>query len=501
MDRWAGPEHSNGYIPTLNTKHSTQNTKHNIMNSTVKQIESLFHPRSVAIVGLPRGLKTGKLFLLALQDQQFSGDIYPVNPNVDEIDGLKTYPSVSAIPGPVDLAIVLVPSQHTLPVMKACVEKGVKGVILFTAGYSETGTQEGSDLERKIVAVARSGEMRIIGPNGMGFYVPRSGLSFFPQLSRRSGSVGMISHSGSLTNILGRMASEKGVYFSKVVSIGNACDLSVTDFLDYFGADPETAVIGGYIEGVPNGPDFLNALKGASLEKPVILWKVGMTPEGSRAARSHTGALAGSREIWKAVARQGGAVLVSGFEAYLDALMAFSLLPSHIGERLAILSGPGGLAVSASEACGNEGLKLAELLPETQKALKEMIPATGTSYKNPVDVGLMASLDIDIYINAAREIARDPGVDALFIIGAGLTPETNETYTSALIKTQKESGKPFLLVKIPGFDEKLAQRFCAAGLPFFDSAERAMRTYASVKQYRDWQRRQMSLKEMNPHGS
>ncbi|MDX2445597.1 MAG: CoA-binding protein [Desulfobacterales bacterium] len=462
------------------------------MPSTIEQIESLFHPRSVAIVGLPRGLKTGKLFLLALQDQKFSGDIYPVNPNVDAIDGLKTYPDVAAIPGPVDLAIVLVPSQYTLPVIKACVDKGVKGAILFTAGYRETNTREGIDLEKKIVAVARSGGMRLIGPNGMGFYVPRSGLSFFPELSRKPGSVGMISHSGSLTNILGRMASEKGIYFSKVVSIGNACDLAVTDFLDYFKADPETAVIGAYIEGIPNGPDFLNSLKSASLKKPVVLWKVGLTPEGSQAAMSHTGALAGSREIWQAVIQQGGAVSVSGFEAYLDALMAFSLLPSQIGNRLAILSGPGGLAVSASEACGKEGLHLAELHPETQKRLKEMIPPTGTSYRNPVDVGLMASLDINIYINAAREIARDPGVDAVVVIGAGLTPETNEAYTKGLIQAQKECNKPFLLVKIPGFGKDLARQLCESGLPFFDSAERAMRTYASVKRYRDWQGKQMS---------
>jgi acetyltransferase len=461
------------------------------MNPIFEQIESLFHPRSVAIVGLPRGLKTGKLFLLALLDQKFAGNIYPVNPSVSEIDGLKTYPNVTAIPGPVDLAIVLVPSQFTLPVIKECIEKGVKGAILFTAGYRETNTREGQDLERKIVAVARSGGMRLIGPNGMGFYAPRSGLSFFPELSRKSGDVGMISHSGSLTNILGRMASEKGIYFSKVVSIGNACDLAVTDFLDYFKDDPETAVIGGYIEGIPDGPGFLNSLKSTSLKKPVILWKVGMTPEGSRAATSHTGALAGSRKIWQAVIKQGGAVSVSGFEAYLDALMAFSLLPSRVGDRLAILSGPGGLAVSASEACGNEGLKLAELLPETRKSLKKMIPPTGTSCKNPVDVGLTASLDIGIYINAAREIAVDPGVDAVVVIGAGLTAETNQTYTKGLIQAQKTCKKPFLLVKIPGFDKDLARQFCDSGLPFFDSAERAIRAYASLKRYRDWQGKQI----------
>ena len=148
MDGWAGNEHSNGDNQRPGAKTKTPGTQHENMTSAIEQIESLFHPRSVAIVGLPRGLKTGKLFLLALQDQKFAGDIYPVNPHVDEIDGLKTYPSVSAIPGPVDLAIVLVPSQYTMPVIQACADKGVKGAILFTAVYRETGgdSQVGSSL-------------------------------------------------------------------------------------------------------------------------------------------------------------------------------------------------------------------------------------------------------------------------------------------------------------------------------------------------------------------
>ncbi len=459
------------------------------MADTFEQIDELLHPRSVAIVGLPRGLKTGKLFLMALQDQKFPGPIYPVNPKTVEIDGLKSYPSVSAIPGPVDLAIVLVPSQYSLPVIQDCIKKGVKGAVLFTAGYSETHTQAGIDLERDLVSLARSGNMRLVGPNGMGFYVPKSGLSFFPELSRRSGPVGMISHSGSLTNILGRIAWEKGIYFSKVISLGNSCDLSVVDFLDYFRDDVDTQVVGAYIEGIKDGPVFLKSLKQTSLKKPVILWKVGLTPEGSQAAVSHTGALTGKREIWQAVIQQSGAVAVTGFEAYLDALMAFSLLPDDVGGRMGILSGPGGLAVSASEACGRAGLQLANLSPETQAALKEIIPPTGTSAKNPVDVGLMASLDMSIYIDAARALAADSNVDAVVVIGAGMSPEINQTYTSGLIDVQHTCGKPVLVVKIPGFDKDLATRFCEAGIPFFDSAERALRTYAAVKKYQDWRRR------------
>ena len=312
------------------------------------QLDTLFNPKSVAVVGVPRGLKTGKLFLMALMDQGFPGLIYPVHPQAKEIDGLKAYPSVSDIPGQVDLAIILVPHDRTLSIVRECATKQVKGAVLFTAGYKETNTDEGKALEEELVNVARSAGMRLIGPNCMGLYSPKTGLSFFPELPRESGPVGIISHSGSLANILCHMAPEKGLRFSKAVSLGNECDLTSGDFLAYLGMDPDTRVIGAYLEGIKDGPLFLNALREASLEKPVILWKLGITPEGRRAAASHTGALAGSREIWEGVIRQGGAVPVVGFEAWVDALVGFSLLPSFLGERMAIISGPGGLAVSAA---------------------------------------------------------------------------------------------------------------------------------------------------------
>ncbi|MCK7467480.1 MAG: CoA-binding protein [Desulfosudis oleivorans] len=211
-------------------------------------------------------MKTGKLFFMALLDQGFSGEIYPVSPQADEIDGFKAYPSVAAIPGAVDLAIILVPQHLILSAVKECAAKGVKGAVLFTAGYKETGTDEGRAQEEQLVQVARASGMRLIGPNCMGIYAPRSGLSFFPQLTREAGPVGLVSHSGSLANILCRTAPQRGIRFSKAISLGNECDLTSADFLLYLGNDAETRLIGAYIEGIKDGPRFFDALRTASLK-------------------------------------------------------------------------------------------------------------------------------------------------------------------------------------------------------------------------------------------
>jgi acyl-CoA synthetase (NDP forming) len=207
-----------------------------------------------------------------------------------------------------------------------------------------------------------------------------------------------------------------------------------------------------------------------------------------RAASSHTGAMAGSRNVWLGVVRQGGAVPVAGFEAWVDALMTFSMLPTDLGPRVAIVSGPGGLAVSAAEACGGEGLALAELSPETFSHLSRFVPPTGTSLRNPVDVGLSASFEIDIYAEAVRTVAMDPGVDAVAVIGKGMTDDLNLRYLEALVRARRETGKPILVVNIPGFEAFRPERFFKAGLPFYETAERAMRNYAMALRYRQWQK-------------
>lgn len=448
-----------------------------------KEIDALFKPQSVAIIGLPQGMKTGKLFLLALQDMGFAGPIYAVNPNTDEIDGLPCYSSVEAIDAPVDLAIVLV-ARHLAPqVVAECTQKGVKAAVLFTAGYKETGSEDGRRIEAQMVATAREAGMRIFGPNCMGIYAPRTGLSFFPGLSREPGHLGLISHSGSLANIIGRQAPEKGLAFSKAVSLGNEADLQSADFLAYFAHDPETRVIAGYIEGVKDGPYFLESLKSAAEQKPVILWRVGLTAEGGRAAASHTGALAGSENIWQGLMNQCRAITVAGWAEWVETLMAFYLLPETPGKRMAIISGPGGLAVSAAEAVDREGLEMARLSAETTSALSETLPPTGTSLKNPVDVSLTAHMDMRLFTGAAKQVAADPGVDAVVMIGSGLDEETNNQYIEAMVRARNDSGKPFLIVAIPGMPQETGRMFCAAGLPFFDTAEKAMAAYGRVLRY------------------
>ncbi|MBU2551730.1 MAG: CoA-binding protein [Proteobacteria bacterium] len=454
----------------------------------ITQMNDLFNPRSIAIVGLPRGMKSGKLFLISLLEMGYPGPIYPVHPTAGEIDGLTCYPSVSAIPGPVDQAIVLVPHDGAMAVLEDCAAKGVQSVVLFTAGYKELGTPEGRAEEEAIVRLARDSGMRIMGPNCMGLYVPKTGLSFFPGLSRTPGHVAVISHSGSLANMIGRNAEPKGIRFSKAISLGNECDLKAVDFLNYLAQDKDTHVIGAYIESISDGPVFLDALRRTSLKKPVILWKAGLTPEGGRAASSHTGALAGSGEVWRGVVRQGGGVPVIGWEAWIDAMMAFSMLPDGLGDRIAILSGPGGLAVSTAEAVGLNGMRLAEIAPETRTALARVVPPTGTSLNNPIDVGLSASMELNIYNESARALDSDPNVDAIVVVGAGIDERTSILFADCIIGVGNVSEKPILVVRIPGLTEVVGRKFCDAGIPYFETADRAMRTYAQALEYQRWRR-------------
>lgn len=251
--------------------------------NVIAEIEALFHPQRIAAFGVSATAgKLGNLLLQSFIDLGFEGELIPIHPTASEIMGLPAYPSLEAYGNSIDLAIISVHPSKVFDAIKECVEKEAKGIIVFSSGFSERGT-EGKKLEEEIVEYARNRGTRIIGPNCMGLYSPASRISFFPGLpSETSGEVGFISQSGSLSVNLAFDAALKGIYFSKMISVGNGADLNLTDFLEYLGQDSQTKIITCYVEGIKDGQRFLKVAREVSKKKPIIMWKVGETAGGKK---------------------------------------------------------------------------------------------------------------------------------------------------------------------------------------------------------------------------
>lgn len=386
-------------------------------SSILKQFAPIFYPESLAIIGASRDpAKFGNIILSALLEIGFAGKIYPVNPDGQEINGLKAYPSVKDIPDRVDLAIITIPAPLVLNTLKDCLHKGVKGVEILTSGFKETGTSEGHRIEEEISRLSRQG-LRIIGPNCFGIYCPESGLTILPgqNFLRESGPVGFLSQSGGLCADLGQIAKGLGMRFSKMVSYGNGCDVAACDLLEYFFADPQTEIIGGYMEGVDDGPRFLRILKQNQGRKPVILWKAGLTVAGSKAVMSHTGSLCGSEKVWSAALKQAGVIQVASAEELIDTIYAFLYLPPWTGPRVAVMGGGGAISVAASDTLERLGLAVPPFSAETFHKLKSSFPSVGNSLRNPVDLGnpMIPPHMLKIVMEAASQ---DKRIDTLIVI-------------------------------------------------------------------------------------
>ncbi len=443
--------------------------------------QALFEPESVAVVGVPRGPRPGQLFLQALLNPGYRGRIYPVNPNAEEILGLRCYPSVTSLPEAVDLAIIVVPAAVAASVVADCGERGVKAAVVFTAGFSELGTDEGRAREAELLAVARRGGVRLVGPNCMGVYVPKTGLGSFPGLPSEQGPIAFVSQSGSLTNQIVWNGLPRGLAYSKVISVGNQADLETSDFLEYLASDPETDIISAYVEGAKDGRCLRQALVEAGRRKHVVVWKVGRTRSGARAASSHTGALAGEAEVWSGLLRQAGALQVRDFEEMLDLLVALRYVGRPTGRRIAIVTGPGGPAVSAADACEEAGLELADLSEETRERLRGVVGGAGTSVRNPVDVGLVIGGVGEMYQRAVEATIADPGVDAVVVIGGFARGGGEDTHDEAMADMSRRTGKPLLDVSFVAGAPSAERTLAREGIGSFPSAERALQAYARVR--------------------
>ncbi len=452
----------------------------------MEDMQALFSPRSVALVGIPRSFKIGTLFLMGLQDQGFSGPIYPVNPNADEIEGLRSYPSLSDLPDPVDMVIVMVPKDHVMPVLEECGKKNVKSVILYTSGFGESGDSEGLADQERVKEIARKGGFRILGPNCMGVHSSSAGLAFFPQMPRESGSLALISQSGSLCNLLMKAFEPRKLFFRHAVSYGNACDVDLPELLEWMGGQPDIRVLCAYTEGLRDGRSLARALESIAGRKPLIMWKVGRTQAGQRAAASHTGSLSGDEALWKSLFQQYGVLDVSDLEEMTDLAMAMHHLPWEGQGRIVLVSGPGGPVVSAADAAERWGLTMATLEERTRERLAATLPATGTSYRNPVDVGLSATFELNLYLDTLQTLTEDRNVDAIVILGGGISEETNQVYQEGMARIAKTTDKAVIAVAYPGFVQRLEdwlEPLCGAGIPVYPTPERALRAYARMRQF------------------
>jgi acyl-CoA synthetase (NDP forming) len=465
-------------------------------------IDAIFYPKSVAVIGASSDSKkeqsqgwVGRLFRCG-----FQGKVYPINPTATEIMGLKAYPSITSIPEPVDYVIISVPAPLVPKVIAECLIKKVKAIHTYTAGFAETGSEEGRRLQAELGKLMRGSETRLIGPNCLGIYCPASGLAMDGRFSKESGPIGFLSQTGTGLVQLVTEANARGLRFSKAVSFGNAVDLDAPDFLEYFASDGETKFILVYVEGVKDGQRFFRTLRECNKVKPVVLLKGGMSESGAGVASSHTGSLAGSRQVWQTLFRQTGVIAVQSFEEAVEQMVALVYVTPPKGRRVGIVGRGGGVGVITTDLCEREGLVVPEFTADTRKRLNKMTPqGSGSMVRNPVEIGLGRFGISEHYVEALRLVDADPQVDLTITF---LDPEQYvehikenwvEGAKNSLIEASKLVKKPLMVVFKPGSSSKVfewngqLQHACQeAGLPTYKSLETAIRAASKLIGYHEF---------------
>ncbi len=455
----------------------TRGTAHNVLRYERNLLDPIFAPKSVAVIGATeREGSVGRTIIWNLMSNSFGGTIFPVNPRRSSILGIKAYPSIFEVPDAVDLAIIVTPAVTVPQIIKECVEVGVKGAIIISAGFKESGP-EGAALEEQALVEARRGNMRIIGPNCLGVMNPISGLNAtFATAMARSGSVGFISQSGALCTAILDWSFRENVGFSAFVSIGSMLDVGWGDLIYYLGDDPRTKSIVIYMETIGDARSFLTAAREVALTKPIIVIKPGRTDEAAQAAASHTGSLTGSDEVLEAAFRRCGVLRVDTINGLFNMAEVLSKQPRPRGDRLTIITNAGGPGVLATDALITGGGQVAQLSAETMTALNEILPAHW-SHNNPIDI--LGDAGPDRYQKVVEIMAEDPSSDGLLVI---LTPQamTRPTQTAQTLKkmydqpTRYPRTKPILASWMGGADvasgESILNKSNIPTFPYPDTA-------------------------------
>ena len=455
------------------------------------KLDRAFNPKCVVVVG-----DKGQSNFMWLRSQGgFKGKLYSVQIDPQEIEGIKAlgvenYTSLLDVPEPVDLAIVAVPRGVALRVLEDCIGKEVAAAHFFTAGFSETDTEEGIELERLLTERAEQANFHLIGPNCMGIFNPGIGIGLVGgQYAGLAGQVGFIAQSGTHAIAFAQEAHLQGVDINKSVSFGNGVVLDSADYLEYFARDPEIKIIGMYLEGVKDGRRFFRVLREVSAQKPVVIWKGGRTEEGGRAIASHTGSLAVPQAIWEAAVRQCGAIKVNRLEELIDTLKALLYLSPVSGDRVAITGGSGGQSVAIADVFAEAGLRVPMLTAESYEELATFFTLIGGSYGNPVDTGNPNSRQMKRIMEI---LERDANIDNLVLLvnaRAGTSPQL-ETHINSVLDIRQRTSKPVMAILSYSFTAReveqagdIIQKLQDGGVPTFIALERGARALRNVLDY------------------
>jgi acetyltransferase len=484
-----------------------QGLKGIFMNKIVQQLDPIFKPKSIAVIGASSNQgKWGYRMLENPLRTGYRGFIYPVNPKEERILDLQAYRHVNDIPGAVDLAVITVPAPQVPAVLKECVKKGVKGVVLISAGFAETSA-EGKALQEEAVKIARHGGIRFVGPNCMGIFSAAGMLSLCFDEAPLPGPIAFMSQSGTFGGSLAKIASLKGYGLSKFASIGNQADLTAADYLEYLAQDPETKVIVFYMEGFKDGERFFDLAKDVVKKKPIVIYKAGRTGPGIRATQSHTASIAGSDEIFNALCAQAGLIRAQEALQAFEMAEALAKQPLPPGRRVAIL-GSGGQGVVAADACASLGLEVPELDSDTVRILKDAMPPHAPPPRNPIDFAGSARTSMEEAKVVEKLMSRDY-IDGV-ISNAPFNPANmmNRGGSVGLSKPMLDLtrwsmkgaefltslptkyNKPLITLRFADFDNDIIIDIVrGAGIPVYDTPEECARAMSALARYGEIKKR------------
>jgi len=450
----------------------------------VAQLDCIFNPRAVAVIGASANPeKPGFMCMTSLVRDGFKGKIYPVNPGLSELFGLKAYPSILAIPEDIDLAVVVIPAEQTISVIEECIVKGIKGAILVSAGFREVGSETGLSLQATLQEIANRGGIKIVGPNTLGLINPRANLNatFQPGLGlSKIGNVSVVSQSGGMCIYLINALTSNNVGISKVMGIGNRCNLDFDEVVAYLAQDNETRVIVLYIEGIEQPKRLMRIARKVAKQKPILVYKGGRTQESNRATLSHTGALAGKYELYKAAFTQSGMMIVDTMTELVDMTKALVFQPSLASDRVAVLSLQAGPGIIIADKCREFGLRLAELSPTTRQRLRHFISPL-LSIDSPVDMAWTGS-NFDSSREILRAVLEDDGVDAVVV--AFISFELSGELPKAIIDVARHSIKPILVCQgAPDAAASVTKALEDANIPVYPFPDRAVTGLAGLLRY------------------